>query len=1053
MYHCHMQIYLMGHQPDVWNAVRDMAPMESFTHTFLESDSPQEELAARANAIFADVRDMDETHAAKELISWKKQRTELILLAEKEQLETLLDCLPQIQDIWVLPMSDAELRFRFLRWQQSCKIQTDYWETSQYLETTVNSVPNLIWYKDKDGVHEKVNDCFCDMVNKSREQVEGYRHAHIWDVEQDDPACIESERIVMEKRETCIAGECIQTQEGTRLLTTYKSPLYDVDGSVMGTVGVAIDVTKEQEYAQELIKKTQTLESVFTSMDCGILCHSLDGSRIVRINGAALRILGYKSLSELMAAGFDMISTSVLEKDRPKLRKSLEALRQEGDSITVAYRVQHLDGDILHIMGNFKLIRENGELVYQRFLLDCTAQKQYEESKQREKDKHQIELIHALSIEYNLVCYFDLDTGKGNSLRIGQCEDGVLEDIFTGDLSLEKCIENYISTCVYSDDREELRQAACRQRLEDELFEKKMCFVNYRTNCGGEIRYFQMIAVRAGEWEKNRGIVLGFRSVDEETRSEMEKKALLEDALSQANRANQAKSVFLSNMSHDIRTPMNAIIGFTTLAISHIDHKEHVEMYLQKIMTSGNHLLSLINDILDMSRIESGKMHLEEKPCSLPDILHSLRSIMQADIHAKQLELYMDVKDIRNEDIYCDGLRLNQILLNLLSNAVKYTDPGGKVIIKAVENQGAPEGYGNYVFHIIDTGIGMSEEFLAHIFEPFERERNSTISKIQGTGLGMSITKNIVDMMQGTIEVKSKKGEGTECIVSFMFRLYQGKKDSDVIPELKGLRALVVDSDLKICNSVSDMLRQIGLRAEWTMSGKEALLHTQQANMDQDKYHVYIIDWLLPDINGVEVTRKIRQESGKDVPIVVMTSYDWSEIEDQALEAGVTAFCNKPLFLSELRDCLNSILNTEKECGAEGDEELDLYRGRILLTEDNELNQEIAAAILEGAGFAIEIAENGQVAVDMLSRSQPGYYQMILMDVQMPVMNGYEATKAIRKLENRELATIPILAMTANAFEEDKQEALRSGMNGHIAKPINIEILMEELGKVLKQKR
>lgn len=1030
-----------------------MTPLESFTHTFSESDSLREELAARADMIFADLRDMDGTHAAGELISCKKPDTGLILLVKKEQMDALTEYLPQIQDIWILPMSEEELRFRFLRWQQSVKMQKDYWETSQYLETTVNSVPNLIWYKDKDGVHEKVNDCFCSMVHKTRQQVEGYRHAHIWDVEQDDPACIESERIVMEKKETCVAGECIQTQEGTRLLTTYKSPLYDVDGSVMGTVGVGIDVTKEQEYAQELLNKAQTLEAVFTSMDCGIMCHSLDGSRITRINGAALHILGYESLSELMAAGFDMIATSVLEEDRPKLRQSLKALRQEGDSITVAYRVQHADGKILHVMGNFKLIRENGELLYQRFLLDCTAQKQHDEIKQREKDEHQIELIHALSIEYNLVCYFDLNTGRGNSLRTGECQENVLQNLFVGELSLETCIEDYIESCVYPDDREILRQAVSCQRLERELSEKKMCFANYRTACGGEMRYFQMIAVRAGEWDKNRGIVLGFRSVDEEIRSEMEKKALLEDALSQANRANEAKSVFLSNMSHDIRTPMNAIIGFTTLALSHIDHKEHVEMYLQKIMTSGNHLLSLINDILDMSRIESGKMHLEEKPCSLPDILHNLRSIMQADIHAKQLELYMDAKGIRNEDIYCDGLRLNQVFLNLMSNAVKYTNPGGKVIVKAVEKEGAPEGFANYDFHIIDTGIGMSEEFLEHIFEPFERERNSTISKIQGTGLGMSITKNIVDMMKGTIEVKSRQGEGTECIVSFMFRLYQGKKDPGIIPELKDLKALVVNADFNACDSVSSMLQQIGLRAEWTMSGKEAILRTRQAVMRKDSYRVYIIDWTLPDMNGIEVARRIRKETGRDIPIIVLTAYDWSEIEDEALEAGITAFCSKPLFLSELRSCLNSVLSTETESDVQHKEPQELDKGRILLTEDNELNQEIATAILEGAGFTIEVAENGQVAVDMLSRSQPGYYQMILMDVQMPVMNGYEATRIIRKLENRELATIPILAMTANAFEEDKQEALRSGMNGHIAKPINIEVLMQELDKVLKQER
>ena len=1051
MYHCHLQIYLISRQPDGFAAIRDMAPMEFFTHTFFESSEPQQALAARADLILADLQGMDTACETKKLAAWKKPEADLVVLAGKEQVQVLEDCLSQISDLWTLPLSQGELSFRFLRWQQNCKTRKDYWEASQYLESTINSVPNLIWYKDKDGVHEKVNDSFCQAVSKTKTQVQGRRHAYIWDVEQDDPACIESERIVMETRETRISGECIQTQEGSRLLTTYKSPLYDLDGSVMGTVGVAIDVTKEQEYAQELLQRSQTLEAIFTSMDCGIMCHSLDGSRITRINGAALRILGYESQEELMAAGFDMMASSVLEEDRARLQESFKTLEKEGDSINVAYRIQHTAGDVLYIMGNIKLIREDGELVYQRLLLDCTAQKQREELKQQEKERHQIELIHALSIEYSLVCYFDLNTGAGNALRSGDCGADILQTIFSGDLVLEECMGRYIETCVYDDDKEAMREAATCGWLERELSHKnkKMCFINYRTNCCGELRYFQMAAVRAGQWDENRGIVLGLRSVDEEIRSEMEKKALLEDALSQANRASKAKSVFLSNMSHDSRTPMNAIIGFTTLAITHIDHREQVEMYLKKIMTSGNHLLSLINDILDMSRIESGKMHLEEKPCSLPDILHNLRSIIQADVHSKQLELYMDAMDVQNEDIYCDGLRLNQVLLNLLSNAVKYTGAGGKVAIKVVEIAGAPAGYANFEFRIMDTGIGMSEEFVSHIFEPFERERNSTISGIQGTGLGMSITKNIVDLMNGSIEVKSKQGVGTECIVSFTFRLYAGKKEPQTIPELKGLRALVVDDDFNTCDSVTSMLQQIGLRAEWTLSGKEAVLRTRQAVMRSDNYFVYVIDWLLPDMNGVEVARRVRQEVGKEVPIIVLTAYDWSDIEDEALEAGVTAFCSKPLFLSELKGCLNSIVNSGREQEAPERRPEPVRKGRILLTEDNELNQEIAVAILEGAGFTTDVAENGQVAVEMLSSSQPGYYQLVLMDVQMPVMNGYEATRAIRRLENRKLADIPILAMTANAFEEDKQEALRSGMNGHIAKPINIELLMKELDQIL----
>ncbi len=473
--------------------------------------------------------------------------------------------------------------------------------------------------------------------------------------------------------------------------------------------------------------------------------------------------------------------------------------------------------------------------------------------------------------------------------------------------------------------------------------------------------------------------------------------------------------------------------------------------YLKKILTSGNHLVSLINDVLDMSRIESGRMHLEESLCSLPDILHGLRSIVQADIHTKQLDLYIDAVDVLDEEIYCDKLRLNQVLLNLLGNSIKYTGAGGIVSMRITQKSGAPQGYANYEFRIKDTGIGMSEQFVTHIFEPFERERNSTISGIQGTGLGMAITKNIVDMMHGSIEVKSEQGVGTEFIVNLTLRLSVEPKAVQEIPRLKGCRALVVDDDFNTCDSVSYMLQQLGLRAEWTLSGREAVLRTRQAVMRDDTYSVYLIDWLMPDMNGIEVARRIRKEMGDDVPIIVLTAYDWSDIEEEAREAGVTAFCSKPLFFSELRSCLYSVVNPEIAGVKEETEMLtSIHTGRILLAEDNVLNQEIASAILGEAGFSIDIAENGKIAVEMLKRSEPGYYQLVLMDVQMPEMDGYEATRNIRALENAELASIPILAMTANAFEEDRQEALRCGMNGHIAKPINIEKLLETLNAILR---
>ena len=1050
MYHCCVHFYLIGdmnHKDDLFGTIKKMSPLEHFSHQFCEGSIPDADMAAEADAIFVDLRGMDVEGTMGSLIAAKRQDAQLVLFAEKGQVAKLSGYLDGITDIWVLPVSGEEFAFRFLRWQQSLKKDRDYRQTSHFLETAINSVPNLVWFKDKNGIHEKVNDSFCRTVNKPKEVVEGRGHAFIWDVEEDDPACIESEREVMETGRTCVSEETIQTGEGTKLLTTYKSPLYDFDGNVMGTVGVAIDITRERAFEQEIMKKTRTLEKVFTSIDCGILCHSLDGSRILSVNGAALKILGYDSREELEAAGFNMVANSVLVEDKDRLKSRMQTLEKEGDSVSTEYSVKHKNGEVLHVMGNIKLLKEDGELFYQRFLLDCTEQKKQE----RKNERRQMELVQALSIDFNLVCYFNLDTGTGNTLRVNECHNDMLKPIFAqvGDFDLEEKMDRYIENCGYEEDRKLLRECCSREWLAKELTEKNICYINYRTNCDGELRYFQMKAVRTGNWEKRRGAVLGFRSVDDETRSEMEKKSILEGALMQANRASKAKSIFLSNMSHDIRTPMNAIVGFTTLAINHIDSRDQVEEYLKKIMSSGNHLLSLINDVLDMSRIESGKMHLEEKPCSLPEILHGLQNIIQGDVNAKQLEFYVDTIDVFDEEIYCDKLRLNQVLLNLLSNAVKYTMTGGTISFRITEKAGAPEGFAYYEFHIRDTGIGMSEEFVAHIFEPFERERNSTISGIQGTGLGMAITKNIVDMMNGVIEVKSTLNVGTECKVSFMFRLNTEERKPVELLEFKNCHALVVDDDFNTCDSVSYMLQQIGMRAEWTLSGKEAVLRTRQALTRKDDYDVYIVDWLLPDVNGIEVVRRIRRETGGNVPVIVLTAYDWSDIEDEAREAGVSAFCSKPLFLSELRSCLNSLVNNydsgkEYKRRAKRD-----HTERILLAEDNVLNQEIAVELLSEEGFQVEVADNGQMAVEMLEKSDPGYYQLVLMDVQMPVLDGYGAARKIRSFGNKELASIPIFAMTANAFEEDKQEALHNGMNGHIAKPIDVKKLISTLDRVL----
>ena len=534
----------------------------------------------------------------------------------------------------------------------------------------------------------------------------------------------------------------------------------------------------------------------------------------------------------------------------------------------------------------------------------------------------------------------------------------------------------------------------------------------------------------------------------ETRRIQEESMAALAIEKERADHANRAKSLFLSNMSHDIRTPMNAIIGFTSLAITHMDNKERLQDYLRKICTSSEHLLSLINDVLDMSRIESGKVQIKEAECSIPVMAHDLRNILLSSINAKRLDFFIDTIDVEHEDVICDKLRVNQVLINIASNAIKYTKPGGTVAVKIAEKHTAPAGFADFEFSVKDTGIGMSPEFLKTIFEPFSREESSTVSKIEGTGLGMAITKNIVEMMGGTISVHSVLGEGSEFTVKLRFRTTKNKKNISVIPKLKGFRALVADDNMDSCGSVTKMLRTVGMRPEWTTSGKEAVYRAHMAIDENDPFKVYIIDWLMPDMNGVEVVRRIRKKIGDDIPIIILTAYDWSDIEAEAREAGVTAFCAKPLFISELYNVLQASESTAEVAEAPYMEEI---RGkRLLLADDVELNRELTVAILEETGMKVETAEDGQVAVDMIAGSEPGYYDLVLMDIMMPVMDGYEATRAIRNLDNRRLATIPIIAMTANAFEEDRMAAINAGMNAHLTKPLELDKLLRTLSEVLK---
>lgn len=849
--------------------------------------------------------------------------TDIIVCINSELRDEIACVFDDLYDIWINPLSEAELRYRFTQWQRHYEARMDAWETDQYLDATINSIPSLVWYKTHDGVHEKVNDSFCETVNKKKSDVQGKKHAYIWDVEADDPACIESEALVMSTRKTCMSEEVVQTgNNDTRLLTTYKSPLYNPDGSVMGTVGVAIDITQERAYEHNLIENSETLETIFTSLDCGVITHSLDGSHIYSINQAALDILGYDSKEDLSAQGFNMVAPSVVEEDRPLIKERIATLKHVGDSVPVEYRINGREGNTIHVMGNVKLIETNGVLQYRRFLLDITEQKQEE----AQNERRQSALIQALAENYFLVCTFCMDTQLGEVVRVvNEGFEYTLDPLFSATLDKEiipyqDTLDHYIATHVYHEDQEMLRKALSRENVLEQLSKQTRFDTLYRTQNDDTLEYRQATIVRAGTWDDGRDIVLGLRNIDVRIREELEQKRLLKEALVQANKANQAKSTFLTNMSHDIRTPMNAIVGFTALANNHIKDEARVLEYLDKIQVSSNHLLSLINDILDMSRIESGKTTLEEKPCNIAKLLKALKNLLQPEADAKQLTLSIDTTNLSHETVLCDELKFNQVLLNLLGNALKFTNAGGSVSVVAQETPCAQSEFKQYRIDVIDTGIGMSPEFVDHIFDPFERERTSTISGVQGTGLGMAITKNLVEMMNGTISVSSQKGVGSTFTVIFTFPV-----------------------------------------------------STEQIETEQPHTHT-------------------------------------------STQQYSFAGC------------------------------------RLLLVDDNDLNREIAATLLEDAGFVVEIARDGQESLEKLLEADPLYYKAVLMDIQMPIMNGYEAARAIRALSNPIRASIPILAVSADAFEEDRQKALRAGMNGHLHKPIDINLLFQTLDQLLTEK-
>nr|WP_243021335.1 response regulator [Clostridium sp. AM16-23] len=734
--------------------------------------------------------------------------------------------------------------------------------------------------------------------------------------------------------------------------------------------------------------------------------------------------------------------------DQQYVEESVRNLNIEHPHTNIFYRKRNPQGKWFYMQSDFSyLVVGKKKYVYVTYQDVSALQKNEELSNalhdSQKRDEELTNALKTLGTVFTNMLIVHLEDRKAEWLKTQEDKADILE-CFQDAYAVRDLIGNNYMLPEY---RQGYLEFTDLDTISERLENHKILRYIYRNRSK---QWIALSAIVQNRDENGRVTDIQFltHDVTDQRERELQQEGALRIALASAEHANKAKTAFLNNMSHDIRTPMNAIIGFTALAAAHMDQPDLVKDYLTKIGTSSQHLLSLINDVLDMSRIESGVVKIEEKEVCIPDILHDLKTIIQGNIQAKQQDLYIDTQDVVHENVITDRLRLNQILLNIVSNAIKFTPVGGMVNIRVSEKPCSRRGFTIFEFRIRDNGIGMSEEFQTHVFDSFSRERSSTQSGIKGTGLGMAITKNIVDMMGGTISLTSKEGKGTEFVVTLNFKTLEKAAVYGAIPELVGARALVVDDDVHTCMSVSKMLREIEMRVDWSTSGKEAVIRANEAFEENDAFKVYIIDWLMPDMNGIETVRRIRAVVGDETPIIILTAYDWADIEQEAKEAGVTAFVEKPIFMSELRRVLTKPMEIKEETSQQTERETRYSGKKLLLVEDNELNREIATALLEEIGIIVDSVEDGTDAVERMNEVEDDRYDLIFMDIQMPKMDGYMTTREIRTLKNNKKANIPIIAMTANAFEEDKKKAFKAGMNAHIAKPIDIKTILAVFDQV-----
>jgi len=666
------------------------------------------------------------------------------------------------------------------------------------------------------------------------------------------------------------------------------------------------------------------------------------------------------------------------------------------------------------------------------------------------EERKQRTIIDSLASIYTQSYYFNLITMEYGQLRHKDNHATVIP----GNGDVRQAFQIYVDKLVLPSFADEMRDFVNVDTLRERLLKTDTISMEYQRQDEIWCRGTFVVAERDA-FHHAVTVIYAIQIIEGEKQTQLTTQAALHDAYEAAQLASRAKTTFLSNMSHDMRTPMNAIIGMTAIAGANLDNKERVIECLGKITTSSKHLLALINEILDMSKIESGKVDLAEENFNLSDLVDNMITLNQSLIAERHHTLIVNIQNLTHEKVIGDSVRLQQVLTNLLSNAVKYTPDGGHIRIEIREKASSTLDSGLFEIVLQDDGIGMSADFLEHLFEPFSRANDEQVDKIQGTGLGMSIARNIIRMMDGDILVESELGKGTKFTVTFYLKL-QAVDEVEYL-ELADLSILVADDDSTACESTCGILDSLGMRSEWVLSGEEAIERVSERHDAGNDYYAVILDWRMPGIGGIGAAREIRKKVGDDVPIIIISAYDWSVIEPEARSAGANAFIGKPLFKSRVIELFHSLMGKQPAQDTKTLQDVmaqdDFSGKRILLVEDNELNAEIAVEILEMAGLTVETADNGRAAVERIAAVQPYYYDLVFMDIQMPIMNGYEATAAIRKLPREDTQTLPIVAMTANAFSSDVQAALHAGMNGHIAKPLDWECLTRILHQYLDKSK